>query len=55
MSFKNKKLCSIILSFALVLGIFVAPLQDIAFAEETANVKEITIVHTNEIHNSSYK
>lgn len=51
MSFKNKKLFSIILSFALVLGILVAPLQDIAFAEETANVKKtVDILTFNDFH-----
>lgn len=49
MNFKNKKLFSLILSLALVLSVFVMPIQN-AFAEEAANVKKITIVHTNDMH-----
>jgi len=49
MNFKNKKLFSLILSLALVLSIFIMPIQNV-FAEEAANVKEITIVHTNDVH-----
>ena len=53
MSFKNKKLFSIILSFALVLGILVAPLQDIAFASE-GDAVNITVLGTTDVHGNIY-
>ncbi len=47
---KNKKLFSLLLSLVLTLGIFLAPLHDVVFAEDAEDITEITIVHTNDTH-----
>ena len=47
MNFRNKKIFSIILSFALILGIMIGP-SSLVFADETA--KTLTIVHVNDVH-----
>ena len=47
---KNKKLFSFLLSLVLALGVLVTPIHDAAFAEDTENVTEIAIVHTNDTH-----
>lgn len=48
MNLRNKRVLSIILSFALMLGIMIVP-GNMAFAEETA-AKTLTIVHVNDVH-----
>lgn len=49
MNFRNKRLLSLFLSLALVLGILFMPVQNLVSAEEGEVVK-LTIVHTNDIH-----
>ncbi|HSH36583.1 5'-nucleotidase C-terminal domain-containing protein [Schnuerera sp.] len=49
MFFRNKKVLSLFLSLALVLGMLLVPVQNLVFAEEGEVVK-LTIVHTNDIH-----
>ena len=49
MNFRNKRVLSLFLSLALVLGIFLVPMGDKAFAEE-AKMTELTIVHLNDVH-----
>lgn len=48
MNLRNKRVLSIMLSFALILGIMIAP-GSAVFAEETA-AKTLTIVHVNDVH-----
>ncbi len=47
MNLRNRKVLSIILSFALILGIMIVP-GKIAFAEDAP--KTLTIVHVNDVH-----
>ena len=47
MNLRNRKVLSIILSFALILGIMIGP-ASVVFAEEDA--KMLTIVHVNDVH-----
>ncbi|MCF6466161.1 5'-nucleotidase C-terminal domain-containing protein [Clostridium sp. Cult2] len=49
MNFRNKRLLSLFLSLALVLGMFLVPVKNVVFAEEGEVVK-LTIVHTNDVH-----
>ncbi|WP_025640675.1 5'-nucleotidase C-terminal domain-containing protein [Schnuerera ultunensis] len=49
MFLRNKRLLSLFLSLALVLGMLLVPVQNLVFAEEGEVVK-LTIVHTNDIH-----
>lgn len=53
MGFKNKKLLSLILSIVLLLGIFIAPLQNISFAEGEDTV-HITVLGTTDVHGNIY-
>ena len=48
MNLRNRRVLSIILSFALILGIMIVPSR-MAFAEEAA-AKTLTIVHVNDVH-----
>ncbi len=49
MNFRNKKIFSLFLSLALVIGVVIGSAPMAAFAEE-ADVKQITIVHVNDVH-----
>ena len=49
MIFKDKRIKSLFLALLLVLSMFFAPMQNLVLAEE-AEVKEIIILHTNDIH-----
>lgn len=49
MHFKDKRITSLFLALALVLGMFLPPIQSRVLAEKT-EVKEIVILHTNDVH-----
>mgnify|MGYP001171011482 FL=1 len=49
MFFRNKRIINLFLSLVLVLGIVLAPVRSMSFAEE-ANTVNLTIVHTNDVH-----
>ena len=48
MNLRNRRVLSIVLSFALILGVMLVPSR-MAFAEEAA-AKTLTIVHVNDVH-----
>lgn len=49
MILRNKRIISLFVSLALVLGVFLIPIEGKVFAENAKNTK-LTIVHTNDIH-----
>lgn len=51
MNFKNKRILSLFLSLALMLGLFLIPMENKVFAEEVEDgVKNLVIMHTNDVH-----
>lgn len=50
MGFRNKRLFTFILAIALVLSMFMVPMQETVFADDTEVSSTITIVHTNDTH-----
>ncbi|MBZ2175891.1 5'-nucleotidase C-terminal domain-containing protein [Schnuerera sp. xch1] len=49
MAFRNKKLVSLFVSVALILGMLMIPVQNIVLAAES-DVLNLTVVHTNDVH-----